>query len=145
MKTPLLNPLALVAAILSGCALSLHAQPVITNQPASQTNLVGTTVSFSVGVNGTGPFTYQWQFNGTNLTDDIINTVVGTGPNNPTNGSYSGDGSAATNAGISQPTGVAFDISGNMYFSDSFNAYIRKVDTNGIITTVAGSRNGFMG
>ena len=60
--------------------LQLHAQPVITNQPTSQTNLPGTTVSFSVGLNGTGPLSYQWQFNGTNLPNNIISTVVGNGP-----------------------------------------------------------------
>ena len=55
----------------------LHAQlgPTITNQPASQTNLPGTTVSFSVGVNGTGPFSYQWQFNGASFPNNLIATV----------------------------------------------------------------------
>jgi hypothetical protein len=35
--------------------------PVITTQPASQTNSVGATVSFSVGTTGTAPLSYQWQ------------------------------------------------------------------------------------
>ena len=45
----------------------LPAQPVITNQPTNQIVLNGSNVSFSVTVSGTWPFTYQWQFNGTNL------------------------------------------------------------------------------
>ena len=105
-----------------------------TTQPASQTNLPGTAVSFSVAVNGTGPFTYQWQFNGTNLPNNIINTVAGNGTN-----SYSGDGSAATNAGLYYPTSVAFDALGNLYIADQYNNRIRMVATNGIISTVAGN------
>jgi hypothetical protein len=45
----------------------LPAQPVITNQPTNQIVLNGSNVSFSVTVSGTWPFTYQWQFNRTNL------------------------------------------------------------------------------
>jgi hypothetical protein len=114
----------------------LHAQPIIANQPVSQTNLPGTTVSFSVAVNGTGPFTYQWQFNGANLAN-IITTVAGGGS------TYPGDGGAATNAILYWPNSVAFDASGNLYFAQMGDYRIRKVDTNGIITTVAndGSAN----
>ena len=44
------------------------------------------------------------------------------------------------------PTGIAVDTSGNLYIADSINFRIRKVDTHGIITTVAGSsRNGGFG
>ena len=39
------------------------------------------------------------------------------------------------------PTGVAFDAKGNLYIADTYNNRIRKVDTNGIITTVAGNGN----
>jgi hypothetical protein len=41
--------------------------PLITTQPASVTVLQGQPASFSVGVNGETPFTYQWQLNGTAL------------------------------------------------------------------------------
>jgi sugar lactone lactonase YvrE len=116
----------------------LSAQPIITTQPTNQTVLVGANATLSVAVSGTGPFTYQWQFNGTNLLNNVITTVAGNG----TNG-FSGDGGAATNAKIAIPTGVTVDVNGNLFIADSGNNRIRKVDTNGIITTVAG--NGTIG
>ncbi|MBW2630983.1 MAG: hypothetical protein JRC90_04325 [Deltaproteobacteria bacterium] len=63
----------------------------------------------------------------------IITTVAGTGER-----SYSGDGGLATRAELSSPRGVAVDSSGNLYIADQSNYRVRKVDTNGIITTVAG-------
>ncbi len=63
-----------------------------------------------------------------------LTTVAGTG----TSG-YSGDNGPATSAQMSQQEGVAIDGAGNVYIADTFNHRIRKVDTNGIITTVAGT------
>ena len=64
-------------------------------------------------------------------TNGIITTVAGSH-------GYSGDGGAATNASLNYPHGVALDAPGNLYIADAYNERIRKVDTNGIITTVAG-------
>jgi sugar lactone lactonase YvrE len=115
--------------------------PTVSTQPASQTNLPGTIASFNVAVNGTGPYTYQWQFNGTNLPNNIITTVAGNGI-----ATYAGDGGAAISASLYYPNGVAFDAFGNLYIADSVNERIRRVDTNGIITTVAGkSGSGYSG
>ncbi len=52
---------------------------------------------------------------------------------------YSGDGGPATSAQLAAPWGVAADASGNLYIADALNNRIRKVSTNGIITTVAGN------
>lgn len=41
--------------------------PTITNQPTNQIAIEGGTATFSAGVSGTLPFSYQWQFNSTNL------------------------------------------------------------------------------
>ena len=71
----------------------------------------------------------------------FIITVIGLGPNgfltytNPLNGV--GDGGMATNANISVGS-VALDAAGNLIFPDYEHHSIRKVDTNGIITTIAG-------
>ncbi|MCP4213622.1 MAG: hypothetical protein GY765_03150, partial [bacterium] len=67
-------------------------------------------------------------------TDGIITTVAGNGLKG-----YSGDGGPAVNAQISSPTGVTKDASGNLYIADHENHRIRKVDTDGIITTFAGT------
>ena len=64
----------------------------------------------------------------------IISTVAGNGA--PV---YSGDGGAATNASLNNPYGVAVDALGNLFVADQGNQRIRKVDVNGIITTVAGN------
>lgn len=72
-------------------------------------------------------------------TNGIITTVAGSGPTGPNAGAYFGDGGAATNARLNLPTAVAVDASDNLFIADYGNNRIRKVDTNGIITTVAGN------
>jgi uncharacterized protein (TIGR03437 family) len=55
------------------------------------------------------------------------------------NPSAIGDGGSATNASLTEPTAVAFDSLGNLYIADYQDNRIRKVDSKGIITTVAGN------
>src|ERR1035437_2772384 len=55
---------------------------------------------------------------------------------------YSGDGSVATSAELYYPHGAAVDSAGNIYIADTFNSSIRKVDTSGNISTVAGNGTG---
>ncbi|MBM3763940.1 MAG: hypothetical protein FJW32_00990, partial [Acidobacteria bacterium] len=63
-----------------------------------------------------------------------VSIVVGTGAVG-----FSGDGGPASAATINYPTFFAFDRLGNFYFSDAFNNRIRRVDTRGVIATVAGN------
>jgi len=79
--------------------------------------------------------------------DGLIHTVAGSGPNGSCClGEFGGDGGPAIAAKLNQPNQVRFDGAGNMYILDALNARIRKVATNGIITTVAGSGvRGFSG
>jgi len=52
---------------------------------------------------------------------------------------FSGDGGSGPSAELSSPAGLAIDANGNLYIADTGNNRIRRVDANGIITTVAGS------
>ena len=63
----------------------------------------------------------------------IITTIAGNGI-----GGYSGDGMPALSAEM-LPAGVAVDNAGNIYISDYGNQRIRKVNTSGIISTIAGT------
>ena len=56
---------------------------------------------------------------------------------------FEGDGGDATQASMDMPSSVTFDPDGNMYISDQRNHRIRQVDKDGIITTYAGSQEGF--
>lgn len=67
-------------------------------------------------------------------TTGIITTVAGNG----TLG-FSGDGGPATLARLHNPSSVWPDAVGNLYISDAQNNRIRKVNTSGIITTIAGT------
>ncbi|MBX3164543.1 MAG: T9SS type A sorting domain-containing protein [Bacteroidetes bacterium] len=71
-------------------------------------------------------------------TNGIITTIAGSGATGSSNGGFSGDGGAATAAQLNNPHGVAVDAAGNVYIADMGNNRIRKVSTNGIITTIAG-------
>jgi prepilin-type N-terminal cleavage/methylation domain-containing protein len=48
-----------------------------------------------------------------------------------------------TAARFYSPSGLAFDSQGTLYVADSNNAVIRKIDTNGLVSTVAGSVGNF--
>lgn len=67
-------------------------------------------------------------------TGGVISVFAGTGlfPN-------SGDGGQATSAGIGRPRKIIFDAVGNCYFSTPTNHTIRKINTAGIISTIAGT------
>ena len=65
--------------------------------------------------------------------DGAIVTVVGTGV-----AGFGGDGGPALAAKLSGPAGLAFDEAGNLYIADQGNDRVRRVDTNGVIATVAG-------
>ena len=71
-------------------------------------------------------------------TAQVIVTIAGTGING-----YSGDGGLATNAKVTFPHAIAFDHSGDLYFTDDAVPSIRKVTHDGIISHFAG--NGISG
>jgi trimeric autotransporter adhesin len=104
---------------------------------------VGSTTGFVTGT-GTGVVTISYTLltgcfvtttlNVSPYAGQIITTIAGNG----TPG-FGGDGSAATAANLNQPWGVAVDAAGNVYIADELNNRIRKVNTSGVISTIAGT------
>lgn len=77
-----------------------------------------------------------------------LNRVSKVSPNGATktiagNGTagFSGDGGLAVAAQLNGPAGVALDSAGNLYIADRVNQRVRKVATDGTISTVAGNGN----
>jgi hypothetical protein len=68
------------------------------------------------------------------LATRIVRTVAGSGPRGS-----SGDGGPAVLARLNGPRMISLDSVGNLYIADSFNHRIRRVGTDGVITTVAGT------
>jgi DNA-binding CsgD family transcriptional regulator len=66
--------------------------------------------------------------------DGTITTVAGTGE-----AGYAGDGGVASQSVLNSPQGLAVDAEGNLYISDSVNDRVRKIDLEGVITTIAGN------
>ena len=51
---------------------------------------------------------------------------------------YGGDGGPAASALLDGPLGIAFDSAGNLYIADTNNQRVRRVDSRGVMTTIAG-------
>ncbi len=64
--------------------------------------------------------------------DGTISTIAGNGEPG-----YSGDGGLAISAQV-EVDSIAIDSAGTLYFADHYNAVIRRIGLDGIITTVAG-------
>ena len=66
--------------------------------------------------------------------DGIITTIAGNG-----RAGFSGDNSSALKASLNFPAGLCLDPMGNLYVADRNNHRIRRIDTSGMITTIAGT------
>ena len=123
----------------SGAVLTVNS---ISSQPGNQIVVNGGTAAIKAGVTDNGIYQYQWLLNGTNcgsglVTNGIITTVAG---------NFAGDGGLAATAKLQSPFAVVQDLAGNLFIADLGNNRIRKVATNGAITTVAGNgNNGYSG
>ncbi len=70
-----------------------------------------------------------------------VSTIAGNGK-----AGYSGGGGQATAAEIHDPAQLCADAAGGLYFADSANDRVRRIDPSGTITTVAGTgKEGFSG
>ncbi len=73
------------------------------------------------------------------LESQVLTTVAGTGESG-----YNGDGMLATDASLAGPSGLAFDLAGNLYIADTFNGRIRMIVLEtGIISTCVGDGSEF--
>ncbi|MBZ5585321.1 MAG: hypothetical protein LAQ30_24590, partial [Acidobacteriia bacterium] len=83
---------------------------------------------------------------GNNSVRKVSKTTISTYAGSPSaQPGFSGDNGQATSALLSNPAAVALDSQGNLYIADWGNNRIRKVDTSGKITTVAGADNTGLG
>jgi streptogramin lyase len=69
-----------------------------------------------------------------NLTTGLMDRFCGNGAR-----SYNGDNQPAAQAFVDLPVGLAFDPQGLLVFGDQANMIVRRIDANGIITTIAGT------
>jgi hypothetical protein len=72
--------------------------------------------------------------------DGQIATVAGVGQRG-----LSGDGGPGTEARLNEPNGLAMDVDNSLYIADRANFRVRRLDSQGIIETVAGSDEGYAG
>lgn len=83
--------------------------------------------------------TTQTEAGGENF-DPEISTVAGTGV-----AGFKGDNELAVTAQLNRPYGIALDSTGSLYFSDYNNHRVRKISTDGKISTIAGAGAGYRG
>ncbi len=103
-------------------------------QPATEALLNGPT-RLAVGADGTVYFTDNLNQRVRAVTPDgVIHTVAGTGQPG-----YSGDGGPAAQAALHDPLGLAVAPDGMLFIADSSNHRVRRVTTDGMIDTVAGT------
>lgn len=113
------------------------------NKPATNAQLAAPT---AVAVDAAGHYLYiadnaNHRIRQVDLLTLIITTVAGTGERG-----FSGDGGLATHARLSYPSAVALDAVENLYIADTLNYRLRRVDSSGSITPVAGTgQQGFCG
>ncbi len=75
-----------------------------------------------------------------NANAQIITTIAGTG--------FSGsgvDGGLADTTLFNEPHSIVLDAAGNIYFTEFANSKIRKINTAGVVSTIAGTTQGFNG
>ncbi|MCA1844169.1 MAG: phytase, partial [Actinobacteria bacterium] len=81
------------------------------------------------------PAPWNWTITSPPPSTGIITTVAGIGGVS----GFSGDGGPATSARLAAPRTMDADANGNLYITDTENNRIRKVDSAGKITTIAGT------
>ncbi len=76
------------SVISTQAVLTVGVPPSITAQPADQTVVAGSNATFRVTAAGTSPLSYQWRFNGTNITGATSSVATISGANTTNAGNY---------------------------------------------------------
>ena len=84
-----LSPDEIAAIYAAGSAGKCLTVAIIVQQPTNQTPVAGSDTTLSVGTGGNGPFTYQWRFNGTNISGATNATLTLTNLHSVQSGHYS--------------------------------------------------------
>jgi hypothetical protein len=87
------------SATSSSAALTVRVPPSIVTHPAPQTVNPGESVTFTVSVSGTAPFTYQWRLNNTAMPGQTNATLVFNSAGHTNGGNY--------NVSVANPAGTA--------------------------------------
>lgn len=130
----------LTAALLNVPSGEAVAGDITTVAGSVVTSATATTIDqnpLAVAASGTAVFVADSAYHVIRRVDTTSGTevvVAGTGAQG-----YDGDGGPATAARIGDATDLAVDASGNLYITDPVHSVVRRVDTAGTITTVAGT------
>ncbi|HEY0455144.1 MAG TPA: immunoglobulin domain-containing protein, partial [Verrucomicrobiae bacterium] len=123
------------ATATAGHAPSGGIAPVITSGPSNQTGYVSLTASFIVNATGTGPLTYQWQFNGSSISGATNSVLVLTNVQIEQAGSYSV--SVFNGAGATTSSNAQLTIGYPVYFLQQPQSVGVKVGNNATFTVAA--------
>ena len=109
--------------------------PTILVQPQDATRFVSENVSFSVVVDGTAPFSYQWMKNGVNI-PNATNPIFTIAPLALTNaGTYAVSVSNSVNSALSSNAVLTVNNLDPNDFNTGLIAWWRFDETNGTVAT----------
>ena len=139
----LLYGFVMFLAAFAGCTELSFGQccpPVITNQPQSQSVIIGSTTSFSVGVSSDTIPTYQWKYNGANISGATatIYTIPNTQPGNAGNYSVAVTNQAGWTLSSNASLAVLSATSVVAWGNNSYNQTNVPPGLNNVVTISAG-------
>ncbi len=117
--------------------LTVLLPPAITSQPQSRNVRVGATVSFSVAVSGTAPFSYQWQFGGADLANGA--TVSGATTAQLTLDTVQVDQTGAYSVRVSNTAGNVTSGAAQLTVTNAVLSLAEALDATNLVWTTGGN------